>query len=407
MITLGAWLLPVTVWAGNGLNPRTPVLWEDVPCLQRVDRSVDPVLHLPYGIPREDTGMTADEVADSRTHQFFAFCRRTHPQDRLPNWITPADVDAAVATGLLDSADEVASTNVLESSPSWDDCWHRITEDDARRPIVFEAAEAGVDWETSSVPAGAYTLYGFTHEPIFNLWIARPGVVLVHDGDVDTVSPAAAITNREEIVYVGSTVTLEGCVEALPGTTITASYASTQGANDPSWQPTWVPFAEDHPVTGETFAIDLVAPSDLAGRSSMIRLDFQDPDGRSYTTYMQDGIIVLAGTDPDACDDGTGFIENSGCDDPGDDATSHTSTGNTDSDAPPLDGPNDACACSTRGSSGHRLGMLAIGMLLLGSVRRTQGRQPAVSPRRASVRGRRARRRARAPSGSRRRTRRR
>jgi hypothetical protein len=99
----------------------------------RIDRSVDPVLHLPYGIPREDTAVTSDEVPDSRTHQFFAFCRRRHPQDYLPNWITWADVDAAVMTGKVESSDDIAPRDVLESSTAWQGCWYRITEDDERR----------------------------------------------------------------------------------------------------------------------------------------------------------------------------------------------------------------------------------------------------------------------------------
>ena len=40
-----------------------------------VDRTVDAKLVLNYTIPYEDTEGTSDEVADSRRHQFLAFCR--------------------------------------------------------------------------------------------------------------------------------------------------------------------------------------------------------------------------------------------------------------------------------------------------------------------------------------------
>jgi hypothetical protein len=336
-------LLPGWALAGNALNPRTPVVWEDVPCLQRVDRSEDPIMHLPYAIPREDTDRTADEVDDSRTHQFFAFCRPRHPQDPLPNWITWADVEAATATGLLGSATEVDDTDVLETSTAWEDCWFRITEDDARRPILFEVAESGVDWDTSTVPPGPYTVAGFTHEPIFNLWITRPGVVLVHDGAPEALGPFGAVTTEEAIVEQGTTVTIEGCIDADPETRLTAWISGTQGANAPGWQPTWVAFAEDHPIDGDIFSVDLLTPAELAGQSSMIRIDFEDPTGRTYTTYMQDRIIILAGTDPGCeppdCEDGsTGG-------DPVDATTTDDGTSPADEDA------GCGCTSSPRGAS--------------------------------------------------------
>jgi MYXO-CTERM domain-containing protein len=354
-----AYLLPAAARAGNGLNPRTPVLWEDVPCVQQVDRSVDPVLHLPYAIPREDTNVTADEVDDSRTHQFFAYCRRRYPQEHLPNWITWDDVEAAVATGLVASSDDIEPENVLANSENWQDCWFRITQDDERRPIVFEMADAGVDWDTSSLAAGAYTIYGFTHEPIFNLWIVRPGVVTVHDGDPTQLGPAGAITNAEEIVYQGSTVAIEGCAQAMPGTVVTAYYAGTQGASDPSWQPAWVPFAEAQPIEGDAFSVELIAPAEIAGQSSMIRIDLEDPMGRTYTTYMQDLVIVLAGTDPDTCDDGTGFISAPDCEPTGDASTgevANETTGDTGSNEAD-DDVGSGCSCTTSPRSPGVLGL--------------------------------------------------
>ena len=86
--------------AGNATHPRTPVLWTDAQCLTIIDRSQDPIYPLSYAVPFEDIMVTADEVADSRTHQFFTYCRDRHLEDILPSWITQADVDAAVAMNL-------------------------------------------------------------------------------------------------------------------------------------------------------------------------------------------------------------------------------------------------------------------------------------------------------------------
>ena len=60
-----------------------------------VDRTVDAKLVLNYTIPYEDTEVTSDEVADSRRHQFLAFCRGHSRQEPLPVWLTDADVAAA------------------------------------------------------------------------------------------------------------------------------------------------------------------------------------------------------------------------------------------------------------------------------------------------------------------------
>lgn len=329
-ISMGlAFLIPASASAGNGQHPRTPVVWEGAPCLQLVDRSDDPVMHLPYDIPFEDTEVGPDEVENSRTHQFLAFCRRKHPQDQIPNWITMADVDAAVQMMLI-QADSVDPEDVLETSTAWEGCWFRINGDDERRPITTQMADEGVDWDTTDLDPGAYTIYGYTYEPAFNLWIVRPSVIKVHDGDPAGVGPAAWITNEEEIVYNGSTTPIEGCVDTIDGTTLTAYYANTDDGD----QPSWVPFAEDQPVEGDSFSVDFDAPEEIVGGSAMIRVDFDDPQGRSYTAYMEELVIILEGNDPDACNEtGGSFIAGPGCDDGGSGSTGGNATSGTTGDS--------------------------------------------------------------------------
>jgi hypothetical protein len=132
---------PAVASAGNGLEPRTPVAWpEETPCLTVVDRTQEAMLHMEYGIPFEDADVTVDEVADSRRHQFLAFCRDHSREEFLPIWVTWKDVDAAAAKDLIDPM-SLGDEDVLETSTVWKDCWFRITPDDALRAV----------WETGEV----------------------------------------------------------------------------------------------------------------------------------------------------------------------------------------------------------------------------------------------------------------
>jgi hypothetical protein len=156
---------PSSAAATNTRHVRTPVLWTDVPCMTLHDRSQGAVMHLPYDIPYEDTEVGPDEVADSRTHQFFAMCRSKPTAPELPWWITQADLDAAIAADIDLSTVGTGPSDILETATDWDGCWVRINADDDRRPITFAAAAAGVDWDTSAVAAGSYVLWGYTWEP--------------------------------------------------------------------------------------------------------------------------------------------------------------------------------------------------------------------------------------------------
>ena len=326
--------VPTTARAGNGVHPRTPVLWPDPPCMTVVDRSIGATVILPYDIPFEDTEVTPDEVSDSRRHQFLGFCEPTHPQRFLPLWITDVDVDAAAAKGLLDP-DGLTTEDVLETSTTWAGCWDRITGDDERRPITFEMADEDIVWDVSSLPPGTYTVYGYTWEPAFNLWTRRPGAVKIVDGaDPASTAPAAAISSPEIIVRANEIAEVEGCVDAMDGSTISAWWAPTEGGGEPQW----MPFVEDQPVTTGDFIIDFAPPEEAVGRSIMIRVDVNDPMTRSYTTYMSDLVIVLKGTGgTGGCESGN-FVTSPEC---GDSST-------TAPMSPTDGGPQCACVADPR-----------------------------------------------------------
>lgn len=395
--------------AENGVKPRIPVTWEPAPaCVEFVDRSVDPVYLFEYDILDEDPSpgedLLPDEVEDSRTHQFFAFSRQGNPQTEFPyNWISIADVEAAIEKNLI-AETTVGPDETLDTSRLWVDRFVRITPDDARRPISHESVAGPVPWDTSTVDAGVYQLWGYTWEPAFNEWAQRTGnIVLVHDGDPSTLGPAAAITNGELIVYSDEAASIEGCMAAAPGTTVDGYFSETpQSGSSSDWQPSWVAFAEDVPVEDDTFAVEFLPGGGHATPTLLVRLVFTDPQGRVYEAHMPDLVNVLPGS-KGGCDEdggGGGFVGMPGCGSGGDDSTgtpggetgddSETSTGSgsasgpaagtgsgSGSGDPGADGGDEAgsggtCAVGHTSSAFGALATLGtLGMLgLLGVVRR-------------------------------------
>jgi len=321
-----------------------------------VDRSVDPVLQIPYTIPYEDTQITPDEVATSRRHQFFAFCQGHDPQTLLPAWITDVDVREAESKALVD-ATSITSEDVLETSATYENCWVRLNGDDERRPITCEQASSGVAWDTTNVPAGTYVINGYTWEPPFNLWTLRYGVIKVVDSPDPTASgPALAISNGETIVWEDGTALLTGCVDAMDGSAFSAYWALADGDTA-----SWNPIVVDEPMETTTFELAFDPPSEAIG-ILMVKVEIVDPNDRSYTAYMNDVLTQLRGNDPEACDEsseasGGGFIGNPGCEESGDDGdeTGTTSSAYDFCVDGPMDGSTDGSTSadtSTTGLSG-------------------------------------------------------
>jgi hypothetical protein len=336
----GAGVAAGVAHASNNTHLRTPVVWDgealcgtqdaDVACGVIVDRSQGTTWHFPYGIPSEDTEVTMDEVPDSRRHQFFAFCRARAPLlDRLPGWITQADVDAAAeviacttpmdegpdeCAPLVDPSD-VSPDDVLETAADWQGCFFRVTADDARRPITCEMAQMGIDWATDAVPVGVYAIEGYTWEPAFNLWSPRPGFVKIVDDPSDAVQdrPAAAIlVEGDGLIETGDPVELPACVDALPGSTLHAEWAlAPEGDEDPVWHE----IAPAAPVDDGPTVIELDPPEEAEGKFIVVRATVEDPMGRSWIAYTQKELGVLPGTD--CPDEGGGIVVDPDCEDGG------------------------------------------------------------------------------------------
>ncbi len=321
-------LVPAAAMAGDGIHPRTPAIWEKPdapgqldppPCMTVVNRSQDPVLHVDYSIPFEDTEVTEDEVADSRTHQFIALrqtgrplgdvtpleCPEQNPQVLMPSWIASADVRAASALGrVLDPAGPwhrtpdptdcctVDTNEVLAIGDIWVNCWDRITADDDRRPITWTAAAQGMDWNTSGLPVGAYAIYGYTWEPYFSLWSKRPGVVkVVDDPDPANSPPAAALrlpAGEDDVYMQDESPVLDLCVDAESGSTVTLSWAVAEQ------DPTFVALVSDVAAVNGDNALQFDVPPDTPGGTYLLRADVTDPSNRTLTAYIDRAVSVLA-----------------------------------------------------------------------------------------------------------------
>ncbi len=391
-LLLAGLALPTLARAGNGVHPRTPVDWQPAPaCMTVVDRTIDTKLVLTYTIPYEDTEVTADEVADSRRHQFLAFCRGHSRQEPLPVWLSNADVAVAAAKSLLDPAD-VKPEDVFETNAEWQDCWFRITGDDERRPITFAEAMKPVVWDTALLPAGPYVIAGYTWEPVFNIWTERSGVVKVMDDpDPSKNPPALALTNEEQIVFGNEVMTLVGCLDAMDGSTIAGYWSLTTGETLD-----WQMFASDVPVGGDSFELEFQPPPESVGEQIVIKVEVTDPMDRRFTAHLNDVATILepvAGTGGECEDTGMTFVSNPACDTSagtdnptsgastsngsnGSDASSggNNSSGSAGSDTGPNEQPDakDGCSCDAAGTGGAPVAALLGLGLLLGRRRRTR-----------------------------------
>jgi len=299
LVAAAVGLLPLTASAANGLRPRTPAVFPDAPCVITADAGS--VVSIPYEVPFDDVDLTPEELPDSRQMQFFAL--RQVPFDyTLPTYITQSDLDRAEANG--DNTRMYGASDVLESSSAWPaGSWVAITPSDARVPITIEQAAMGIEWSTATSDTGAWVVAAYTWEPENNLWSFRLGVVrLVDPADPDSAGPAAFINAGLQAApaEIGEPYPVEACVAAPAGSTVTASYGILEGVDEP----TWVPFAEDEVVQGDTHSVDLLAPGEASGKSVKVRFEVTDPAGRTYVTYSPYPILVFG--DPSASDDDAG-----------------------------------------------------------------------------------------------------
>jgi MYXO-CTERM domain-containing protein len=283
--------------AGNTVHPRTPVLWPDAPCIQTVDRSADPSFAFNYEIPAEDTLLSADELEDSRRHQFIGFCRQWPAGRPPPRYITVADLQRAIDKGYetVDTLDDPEFT--LETSTTWAGCWVRITADDARRQISFAAAAEPVVWDTSTIDAGTWLVAGYTWEPPYNLWSRAPWVLRVVDepAPVDPVQAAVSIANTGDTVYGDETLELPICVDAIAGSTLSLEWAPSK-PEVLEWTSVETLPLEGGPVE---LLVPFSPPEASLGLTIVLRAVATQDGGESYVGHALDPVIVFSGSPGD------------------------------------------------------------------------------------------------------------
>jgi hypothetical protein len=291
-------------WAGNGSKPRVAVAWDRThSCITDVDLAQSSEVHIRYDFEGPDDLPpvdATDEVADSRRHQFFAFCQHWPRTEVLPPWISTRDVENAAKLGLV--ATNPSANEVLDTNSSWSGCAQRINRDDARVPIAHANAALGVTWSLAGVDPGVYVVGGYTWEPPRNEWTAPPrsGVVRIYDSRSGVSAlPALALTDQSVIVYRGESLRLSGCVSADVGSTVDVAWAF---AGAPGAALNWNSAAIGVPVQGNAFEYDLVVPSELlpsVSNTLISSVTVRDPSGRNYVAFNRGEMIVLNLDKPD------------------------------------------------------------------------------------------------------------
>ena len=315
-LTLLLALLPAEALAHPPGQARLPPVWTEPQCMNIVDRSVDPVVEIEYSVLEDEPPADENEPPDSGTFQFIAFCRDLDVISELPNWITWADVETAAEYNLVNPLGVDPELDVLDTHPGWAGCFARVTPDDARIPITAQNAEQPIVWDTSELEAGTYVFEGYTYEPWINAWTSHPGIFkIVDDPDPAASAPAAALQFKEQSTFIGGTVVLDGCVDAMPGSTMTLSWAgyptTTLSLNVPtSEELVWQAIEADMPVENGGFAYEWTIAEELQGLTVLIKLDVVDPMGRSWTAHGLADIGVAGSV-------AGGESEDSGEEDPG------------------------------------------------------------------------------------------
>lgn len=354
-MVLIAWLAVTSdAQAIDGVRPRTLVLWpDDTPCLVEVDRSIDPVVNLPYAIPFEDPAagqsITEDEVEDGRRHQFFAFAQDIDPRIALPAWISWADIDRAAMLGLVDPMN-VQDDWVLDGHPLLGSFFVRIDADDARHPITFDAAAMGADWDTTMLMPGTYVVRAYTWDPWPNDWAdPRHGALRVYDDTGDpTLVPALAVDIDKPNLFRNEVGMLSGCLAAPAGTTLTAAWADFTDPLGP-----FTDFADGIVADDGVVAIMFEPPEPLWGGFAVIRVTAIDPSGLRYDAFVPRSITILASDEPGGCDDGTGFVGDPGCGSTGEGAEASSESAPSESEGGGSSGGGAGTTGEGGSTSGH------------------------------------------------------
>jgi hypothetical protein len=292
--------------------PAYPPEWEPGPCVTVVDKDVQPIVRFGYRVPIDDTQLTVGDIAlpDALTHQFFAFNGSVSfegfmPELRtfdaaepnavvLPLWISRRDVERAQMSSDTDmlgyDLSTVGAQNVLETEDAMRGRWLRITGDDHRVPITSDQSLSGLQWDTSAVDPGLYTVAGYIFSPPYNGWEIRSGLVAIVDRDRHT--PAAVLSRVQESLFAGQGRKVRTCLYAPEGTRMRASMMFQENVDAG-----WTAWGEEMPVESGTLEQCFHPPAGMTG-TIRLRVELIAPDGSELAFYSPDTMSVIAGSLP-------------------------------------------------------------------------------------------------------------
>lgn len=288
-------------------GPAEPPDFGTPQCIVVVDRRTTSRVDVTYELGFDDTEPELGHIwlADSKTHQFFAFRGAVVPalpryefwpfagtdSALLPLWIDRDDLQRADAANDPSIAPDFSAAmigdDLLAARADVANQWLAISEAPRRVPITLEQAAKGVTWDVSEVPTGVYQLVSYTFSPPFNAWEPRPGVIKVIDGRADP--PAVTIDSVDSVLYAGQGRRVTGCVDAPAGSKLSVWYSAEVEAPH-----VWQPWLSGVPLTAAT--IDLCFGSRDPNLSGMLRLRIgvKSPAGLETFAYSRDAVVLVA-----------------------------------------------------------------------------------------------------------------
>jgi hypothetical protein len=273
-------------------------------CAAFVDRSQESAFKLSVAIASEDRDGLAGELEDDHTFQFFALCEPPAPRASMPAWIDVDDVARATLAGLVPvppTDEDILGTSAWAELTGHDGatggCVVPINGKDERVPISCEATSTPLSWDTTDVPAGPYWLHGYTYDPPVNEWTPRAGVIVVHDGDPDAVSPWVALTAPSFAATVAPSqrYELRGCAGGAGTENVIIELARTN-VDDLADPTVWTAAGQVEAATDGSFAIELdpaALGADAWNRAYVVRARVVDDTGATLAAGHALGTLAL------------------------------------------------------------------------------------------------------------------
>lgn len=290
-VACGACIAAPSIALGHSNEPRTAVIFDEVgTCALTVDRSTDPTVMMTYSIAMEDLPNPEHDLPDAKTHQFIAVCRSWSTREPPPRYLSVNDLQRSIDIGYEEVSRLEDPESTFETSIVWENCWLRITEDDARLPLTPDAALDGVIWDTTGVETTAWFPVGHTFDPPWNVWKRAPYAIRVEDDLAAPIDdPVVVVPDLPKVATHDETIVLSPCVAARGPVTLELRYATTTAPSG------WKVLATKTTETDDpSVSFEFSAPEESWGQSLLISVAIVDADQREAVGYPRNEMIVLA-----------------------------------------------------------------------------------------------------------------